>query len=118
MILAQVVYGPELVPRHKFVSPLAEPCSVVCDACFLQAVIYRKKIRGAKAIFAISDACFLQASLYSLAFCRVWLSDAGTGGLRTSSNLTSDAGTGGLRTGTCAKAEIRVAPGRAMFSSL
>ena len=61
MILAQVVYGPELVPRHKFVSPLAEPCSVVCDACFLQAVIYREKIRGAKAIFAISDACFSQA---------------------------------------------------------
>ena len=94
MILAQVVYGPELVPRHKFVSPLAEPCSVVCDACFLQA------------------------SLYSLFFCKVWLSDAGTGGLRTSSNLTSDAGTGGLRTGTCAKAQIRVALGRAMFSSL
>ena len=47
--------------RHKFVSPLAEPCSVVCDVCFLQAVIYREKIRGAKAIFAISDACFLQA---------------------------------------------------------
>ena len=60
-MLAQVVYGPELVPRHKFVSPSAEPCSVVCDACFLQAVIYREKIRGAKAIFAISDACFLQA---------------------------------------------------------
>ena len=117
-MLAQVVYGPELVPRHKFVSPSAEPCSVVCDACFLQAVIYREKIRGAKAIFAISDACFLQASLYSLAFCKVWLSDAGTGGLRTSGNLTSDAGTGGLRTGTCAKAQIRVAPGRAMFSSL
>ena len=61
MMLSEVVYGPELVPRHKFVSPLAEPCSVVCDACFLQAVIYRKKIRGAKAIFAISDACFSQA---------------------------------------------------------
>ena len=86
-----------------FVSPSAEPCSVVCDACFLQAVIYREKIRGANAVFAISDACFLQASLYSLAFCKVWLSDAGTGGLRT---------------GTCAKAQIRVAPGRAMFSSL
>ena len=49
------------MPRHKFVSPLAEPCSVVCDVCFLQAVIYREKISGAKAIFAISDACFLQA---------------------------------------------------------
>ena len=61
MMLAQVVYGPELAPRHKFVSPSAEPCSVVCDACFLQAVIYREKIRGAKAIFAISDACFSQA---------------------------------------------------------
>ena len=48
------------MPRQKFVSPLAEPCSVVCDVCFLQAVIYREKIRGAKAIFAISDACFLQ----------------------------------------------------------
>ena len=111
-MLAQVVYGLERVPRHKFVSPSAEPCSVVCDACFLQAVIYREKIRGAKAIFAISDACFLQASLYSFAFCKVWLSDAGTGG------FTSDAGTGGLRTGTCAKAQIRVAPGRAMLSSL
>ena len=106
------------MPRHKFVSPLAEPCSVVCDVCFLQAVIYSEKIRGAKAIFAISDACFLQASLYSLAFCRVWMSDAGTGGLRTSGNLTSDAGTGGLRTDTCTKAQMRVAPGRAMFSSL
>ena len=41
-------------------SPLAEPCSVVCDVCFVQAVIYREKIRGAKAIFAISDAYFLQ----------------------------------------------------------
>ena len=112
-----MVYGPEVLPRHKFVSPSAEPCSVVCDACFLQAVIYRKKIRGAKAIFAISDACFLQAR-YIRWLCRVWLSDAGTGGLRTSSNLTSDAGTGGLRTGACAKAQIRVAPGRAMFSSL
>ena len=59
-MLAQVVYGPVLVPRQKFVSPLAEPCSVVCDVCFLQAVIYREKIRGAKAIFAIGDACFLQ----------------------------------------------------------
>ena len=49
------------MPRQKFVSPLAEPCSVVCDVCFLQAVIYREKIRGAKAIFAISDACILQA---------------------------------------------------------
>ena len=48
------------MPRHKFVSPLAGPSSVVCDVCFLQAVIYREKIRGAKAIFAISDACFLQ----------------------------------------------------------
>ena len=33
-------------------------------------------------------------------------------------NLMSDAGTGGLRTGICAKAQIRVAPGRAMFSSV